>query len=373
MVFARSIKRVLGCLSLCSLLMLGTLIDVGAHTTPTLSRVVQTAQSYTVTGGTHEVTWESPWDRANGVGQKTGAGDEAVVFADGEGATLVIAVYDANHDLTTEFNNATSAIETSADTYETVDSGSYDAVSYALLKYSKNAVKIGAFAIFIDGGLDGDDVGFVFTSPLSTFSSSLANAQKSISIDGEKILIDVDSAGLARQLGSSISTSASQPTPTSQNPQPEVSASTGDTWMDPRFGYVVEWGAQWSPTDPPGSASFAIKHSSNNMIVGWVALPAEGISIFTYFDAFIAAFEQGIPSGSRTVVKLVGQDKITLAAEIGTGLFIQDVFFIDDGQTMVVTTILATGTDAAGLIDDYRSSVTVAGIAPLAKWNDVYP
>lgn len=150
--------------------------------------------------------------------------------------------------------------------------------------------------------------------------------------------------------------------------QDAVPASSPDSWTDPQYGYSVTWNREWVSTDPPSTTTFAIKHGSRKIIAGYEAMPTQGIPAVIMYDALSAAFEAGMPEGSQRLSSLVDANRILLAASFGPGLFIQEIYFVDNGQTMVISTIVVADPDPERAISDYRESVTVAGMEPLKDW-----
>jgi hypothetical protein len=329
--------------------------------------------AFTTTQGNHLVKWDTPWELADGAGRQAVSGEEAIVLENPAGATLVVAVLNADSDLVAEQADVTSAQEAESDTFSIVDSGSYGNVIYSLTSFSASGKAFGAFSLFIDGGLGSEDVGYVLVSPAQSFSKSMSGVQNSITVDSEPVFAGIDPEGLKAQLGmvgESATNAGTSPEPTESPDTNRVSS--GEQWVDPTFGYAVSWDSNWTETSPAGSASFAIANGSS-AIAGFVAVPGTGSPAVLLFEDFQQVFLEGLPAGARVLASMVGGDEIILAAETQDGLFVQNIFFIDNDQTIVIATIFVQGSNPGSTISEFRNSVTIAGRQPLTYWEEIYP
>lgn len=322
---------------------------VGAQTLP------GTTSPYTTVAGV-TLAWDDPWVLDEALSEMTGTRD-LVVLTSGS-ATLVVATGDwAFPDAR---DAAFSALGGDPATVTGLDEG--ETYWFGVVPLTEDATGAFGLATTAPDGVSAVDV--IFAAPVPGFATGLDSAQASITLDGSPVLNGVDGAALQAQLAAH--------TPAAGTPLPPFEPI--DSWTDDAFGYTVEWADGWDVMGTRNTNTIVLAPIGGTIAtVNMTALPVEGMTPRAWADRL----EENIPKLVQDVVVLdpvVGSDNTVVAGLFDGGAIIEEVLFLDDGETVVLATFGLTDVEhLATVAGNYRASVRIDGRAPLDGWETIAP
>ncbi len=150
--------------------------------------------------GGHTLTWTGTWTRD--VQSSVSATDFEGILLQGDSMLFGVVVY-SNSVSGAELRDVfVDSFATTLGNYATIDSGSDRGVHYELGSGSD----VTLYAVFIDGGLTSQSLGYFVVAPTATFASSVQAIQRDFTLDGGMVLKGVDGAGLQQRAGGGTST-----------------------------------------------------------------------------------------------------------------------------------------------------------------------
>lgn len=308
----------------------------------------------TVAGVT--LAWDDPWVVEETLSERTGVRD--VVFLTDGSATLVVATGDWT------FADARDAAFTALGGDPAAATGLDEGATYWFGVVPLDGGVAGTFGLATSSPDGVSAVDVMFFAPVAGFATGLGFAQAGITLDGEPVLDGVDGAALQAQLEANV--------PAVETPLPPFEPI--DSWTDDAFGYTVEWADGWDVMGTRDTNTIVLAPTGSTIAtVNMTAMPVEGMTPQAWADRF----EENFPKLVQDVVVLdpvVGSDNTVVAGLFDGGAIIEEVLFLDDGETVVLVTFGLTDVDhLAAITGNYRASVRIDGRAPLDGWEAIAP
>lgn len=315
-----------------------------AQTTPTgqSSHVAVTGQS---------VTWGAPWTQ-DVARSMSGDAFDILLLVNGP-HTVVIGL----GDFQAEAARGLMLGYLGADTDQAIpiDAGTTGTSAYWLDTLPLGGVNHGAFTVAEGVGTAAVTLTMV-VAPISTFGPAVTTAQTAIAIDGQPILAGVDGAGLQAALPAQDPEPAATPTP----------FLPVGSWVDPVFGVTVEWGQGWQPASERNDTTFMLMHPAAGLFLDISALPRRG-STPSDWAASLSTPPPAITDW-ETEPATIGPANVFVEGTADGIRLINEVLFLDDGQTIVLDTLGIMTADPDVAVATYRESVRIAGRVPLEGW-----
>ena len=231
--------------------------------------------------GGHRLTWSGNWflDLQSSL---AGPDYEGLLYEGGDGTVFGVFVY-ANTVSGGELRDVVvDEFAFGLSGYRTVDNGSRSGVHWELGTGSGNTV----YAVFIDGDLGAQSLGYFVIAPSTTFANSVTTIQRDFQLNGAAVLQGVDGLGLQQRAQTSGNRVASVP-----------------TVQNSVFVYATEvgWNGPWTydlQNSDTGYASF----SQINESAGTMKL----VSYTEYYDTAAVTPGQALNNYTRTFFQALG-------------------------------------------------------------------
>jgi hypothetical protein len=145
--------------------------------------------------GGHTLSWTGTWTKD--VQSSVSATDFEGILLQGDSKLFGVVVY-ANTASGAELRDVfVDSFATTLGNYATIDSGSDRGIHYELGSGSD----VMLYAVFIDGGLSTQSLGYFVVAPTASFASAVQAIQRDFTLDGAMVLKGVDGAGLQQRAG----------------------------------------------------------------------------------------------------------------------------------------------------------------------------
>lgn len=305
---------------------------------------------YTTTYGQHTVEWSGRWELDSTDESPSG---EMLLFTNERDISVMGVMFlPSGYDLESIRDLALEGFQEDGTSLEVVDYGSYNNVAYELDRMEWDGVDVGLFTLVIDrSNSSGDTTAIMFLAPIADFSESMTAAQDQMTVDGQVIFDGINAHSLERQLSGRSSSSAS-------------SGSVAYDYVNPDWGYTVEYTSQWDSGADVGD--FSISVSSPETIVGFTGVDIEGLSMREVYNVVQPEFWDALPGGSYMLAEEISRDRVLLAAWTPDGTFVQEVISTPSGNGVLVTMI--TEGRANPVISDIQDTVEVDDVTLFADW-----
>lgn len=310
-----------------------------------------------VTVSNQSLAWAEPWTFDGTRSTRTGTNDMALLLS---GTSTVVVATGA----WTPDDARTAALTTLGGDPAAVTALDQGA-SYWFQLIPINGVPHGVFAL-AQTSPDGATLTMtMFVSPVPDFAAGLGQAQGTVTLDGAPVFDGVDGAGLQAQL------EANAPAPAaSATDVPAATFVPIGSWTDESFGYTVEWAAGWSSAGERNTNTFMLAPDARNAIVHMTAIPRDRSTPETWAALFEDRFPEIVP-GIALLHPVVGENNTIGAGVVGDEMMVEEVLFLDDGETVVHVTLGFPVSELGTVVDSYRASVRIDGHAPLEGWEAI--
>lgn len=302
------------------------------------------------------LSWSNPWVFDESRSERAEAHD--MVFLGSGAAMLVIATGDWTMPDARAAAFSTLAVDPVAVT--TLDEGE----TYWFHFVPVNGVPSGVFGLATSAPDGVSTVVTMIVAPVPEFASGLGSAQAGITLDGAPPLKGVDGAALQAQLETQV-------------PEVPVAEATlppfepVDSWTDEAFGYTVEWADGWSSLGMRNNNTFMLGPDDKAVSVNMTAIPRQGSTPQDWANE-LGPRLQGIEADVEVLDPVVGANNTIVVGLFKDMAIVEEVLFLDDGQTVVVVTLgIGDPEDVVPVAESYRTSVRIDGRAPLEGWDGI--
>ena len=158
--------------------------------------------------GGHTLTWTGNWTKDTAA--STATTDFEGVLLQGTDTVFGVVVYGSSLSGAEMRDVFVDSFGASLGGYSTIDVGSENGVHYEL----GSGATVTLYAVFIDGGLGAQSLGYFIVAPTATFANSVATAQADFKLNGGAVLNGVDGAGLQQRAQGGVATSGTTNTGT---------------------------------------------------------------------------------------------------------------------------------------------------------------
>ncbi len=335
-------------LFLCLLFAFGQPVAIAA-------RGALTTSPYTTVTG-QALAWSAPWTFVEDDAMQT-ADLDLVFLTDG---TATVAV--STGDIMPENARGLVIGFLGGDTnlLQVIDAGAGGATSYWFDQFPVDAENFGAFSTAT--ALDAtNSVLLMFLAPVTSFGGGLASAQAAITLDGQPLFPSVDGMALQAQLGGV--------------PGAESNATTTATtteflpvgqWVHEASGVQVAWDGTWVPLGPDGDDTFRLSGRVSTTMLNITIAPREGATPQMWADDLVRGREDMWRSYDFLPM-VVGEDDVVVVGRdpTGEGGIVQEVLFLDDGETVAIVGLAVLEGDPVDVAEAYRASVRIDGRVPM--------
>lgn len=329
----------------------------------------QAMESYTTPDGAHTVEWTGVWelDRTDSEGQV-----EAMLFYnDRDGAAMsVLFVPSGQLPIVQIRDIALESFQEGTTDLDVIDSGTYDNVAYELDRFSMDGTPVGMFTLVIDrAGTTGGTTSVTYLAPVDTFAASMSAAQDEVVVDGQPIFTGIEPSSLQEQLGGPATR-----TTTVAN-ESETSASTGDdvitiedadSYVDPEWGYVIEFGPVWEDVIEEGDFSLTSSVDETTTVVRFSGFDGAGVPMQTIADTLETNLIENSRLETEITDTIVTDDRVLIVGEMVLGVVIQEAITTPSGQTVLATYVIMGDSDTA--VATLQETVSVDGVQVLRDW-----
>lgn len=308
----------------------------------------------TVTG--QALAWGDPWAFDESRSERAEAHD--IVFLTSGSATLVIATGDWT--VPDSRTAAYTAIGGDSAAVTTLDEGE----TYWFQLVPIDGVTSGVFGLASTAPEGVSTVITMIVAPVPGFASGLGSAQAGVTLDGTPVLNGVDGVTLQGQLEAQV-------------PEVPVAEATTpafepiDSWTDEAFGYTVEWADGWSSLGTRNDNTFMLGPDDETVSVNMTAIPRQGSTPQDWANEMGPRLQE-IEADVEVLDPVVGGNNTIVVGLFKDMAIVEEVLFLDDGQTVVVVTLgVGDPEDMVPVAESYRTSVRIDGRAPLEGWEGI--
>lgn len=336
--------RTVRTLFLCVLFALG---QVGAA----VAQRAVTASPYTTVTG-QSLAWAAPWTFVEDDAMQTA--DLDLVFLTDGTATVAVSTGGINPESARGLVIAFLGGDTNS--VEFLDQGGGTASAYWFDAYPVDDEPFGAFSTATS--LDAiNSVLLMYIAPVASFGEGLASVQQGITLDGVPLFDGVDGMALQAQLGAP----GGDPGAAGQ-----AEFTPEGQWVDRTYDVQVAWDDTWFALGPDGDHAFRLGMPGSTVMLTVTVMPREGTTPQDWAEEQVRGREA--MWGSYTFLpQYVGNDEVlTIGVHTsGQGGIVQEVLFLDDGETVVVVGVAILDGDPVEIAGTYRNSVRIDGRVPL--------
>jgi hypothetical protein len=305
-----------------------------------------------VTVSGQDLAWSAPWTFVEDDAMLTS--DLDLVFLTDGSATVAVSTGDIHPE------NARGLVigflGGDTNVLEVIDAGAGASTSYWFDQFPVDDEPFGAFstATTVSPAVS---VLVMFIGPVASFGEGMASAQGAITLDGQALFPNVDGMALQAQLGVPAN-------PTDDAALPEFVAE--GQWVDRTYDVQVMWEDTWFVLRTEGEHTIHLGMAESTAMLTVTVMPREGTTPQQWADEQVRGRDDNW--GTYTYLpQYVGENEVlTIGLHTsGEGGIMQEVLFLDDGETVVTVGMALLEGDLLNIAGLYRDTVRIDGRVPM--------
>lgn len=299
-----------------------------------------------------DLAWADPWVFVEDDAMRTS--DLDLVFLTDGSATVAVSTGDIFPE------NARGLVigflGGDTDLVEFLDQGAGDVNSYWFDAFPVDDEPYGAFSVAT--ALDAtNSILLMYIAPVATFGEGMASAQTGITLGGQPLFPNVDGMALQAQLG----------VPAGVDTDPSLPAFVPEgQWVDRTYDVQIAWDKTWLPLGPEGEHSFRLGRVDSMVMVTVTVMPRQGTTPQQWADEQVRGRDDNWGTYTYLPQYVAENEVLTIGLHTsGEGGIMQEVLFLDDGETVVTVGMSLLDGDLLNVVELYRASVRIDGRVPL--------
>lgn len=284
--------------------------------------------------GGHTLQWNGNWTKNNEISQATVDFEGALL--EGENKMFGTVVY-ANTLSGAEMRDIfVNAFGTSLGGYTTIDAGSDSGVHYELGK----GTDVTLYAVFIDGGLGAQSLGYFVVAPSADFANAVASIQADFTLNGGPVLQGVEGNGLQQRATGGTGTTSTVPnTGVTNNTATTGNQQTQQPVNQQTQQPINQQAGQTTTTNPPVTNAGQVQTQrivDETVFVGTTELGWTGGWVYDTSSSTPEQATFSLVDQATGTMKIITYGEFADASIVGTGAAITtftDAFFQGAGVT----------------------------------------